>query len=337
MRPRNLLTVAVIALAATACIKAEYDIVVEDDGSGLLEAVIAVDADAFAGLGEMFGEEMGGDELGREQLCEEFRSDTDFPPEVDVREYDEDGFCGYRIRTRWEATDDPGAALDRILSAEDGGEDDATVLRREPDGGWLLVAPLDSGDLAASSDEVPPFMAQQFLADASVRFAITLPGRPVEHNATSVDGNTFVWQIDLADPVTELRARTEPGSPGGGGDGFPWGIVVAVIAGLLVIGAVLALVRRGSKVTADPMHPGATAAAGSAAGGSVDGVPATGGTGATAPPVADQPQPVWDGTANAWVVDDPVRGRLRHDPASGQWVPAEQPPAPPPPGPPAGG
>ena len=36
---------------------------------------------------------------------------------------------------------------------------------------------------------------------------------------------------------------------------------------------------------------------------------------------ATAPQPVFDEALNAWVVDDPTRGRLRHDPATDTWNP----------------
>ena len=32
-------------------------------------------------------------------------------------------------------------------------------------------------------------------------------------------------------------------------------------------------------------------------------------------------EPVFDETLNAWIVDDPTRGRLRHDPATDTWNP----------------
>lgn len=37
---------------------------------------------------------------------------------------------------------------------------------------------------------------------------------------------------------------------------------------------------------------------------------------------ATNPEPVFDEALNAWIVDDPARGRLRHDPATDTWNPA---------------
>ena len=42
-------------------------------------------------------------------------------------------------------------------------------------------------------------------------------------------------------------------------------------------------------------------------------------TGATS--TGSAPEPVFDQSLNAWVVDDPARGRLRHDPATDSWNP----------------
>jgi hypothetical protein len=304
VRLRPILVAALLALLATACIKVEYDITVEDDGSGTIEGILAVDIEAVAGFAESFGE-TGQDS---DALCDEFRADTGLPPNLTTEDYEEDGFCGVRFSGAWAATDDPAAELDELFG---GGEDadGGAVLEQTADGGWRFEAPLDTEDLTADAGagDLGGLGADQFFDDASFRVAITLPGRPVDgqNNATSVDANTFEWDIDLAAPPDRLFAQTEPGSPGGGGDGFPWVVVIGLIAGAAIIAAVVLLVRRGAKTMTDPMPPGGGAP------------PSAGGAAAAAP------QPVWDAARNTWVVQDPVRGWMRHDPATGQWVPLD--------------
>ncbi len=311
MRLRPILAATLVALLATACIKVDYEITVEDDGSGSLDGLLAINVEAFAGMGEMFGE-AGQD---TDALCDEFRTGAGLPENLEVTEYEEDGFCGVRFSGTWAAGDDPAAQIGALLAGdtEDGGADGEVTLVKDAAGGWRFEAPFDSEGLTAEAGagdlEDLGGMADQFLADASFRFVITLPGRPVEgqNNATSVDGNTFEWDIDFAAPPDRLFAQTEPGSPdGGGGDGFPWVVVIGVIAGVAIIAAVILLVHRGAKTMTDPMPPGG------------GGVPPAG-----AGPAAAAPQPVWDAARNTWVVQDPVRGWMRHDPATGQWVPLD--------------
>jgi hypothetical protein len=309
VRLRPILVASLLALLATACIKVDYDITVEDDGSGSLEGILAIDVDSFAGMGEMFGEEA----QDTDALCDEFRTGTGLPPNLEVSEYEEDGFCGVRFSGSWAAGDDPAAQIGALLAGdtEEGGTDGQVTLVEDAAGGWRFEAPFDSEGLTAEAGagdlEDMGGMADQFLGDASFRFAITLPGRPVEgqNNATSVDGNTFEWDIDFTAPPDRFFAQTEPGSPGGGGDGFPWVIVVGLVAGAVIIAAVVLLVRRGAKTMTDPMPPGG-------------GAPPSAGAAAPA-----APQPVWDAARNTWVVQDPVRGWMRHDPATGQWVPLD--------------
>ena len=126
----------------------------------------------------------------------------------------------------------------------------------------------------------------------------------------TVDGNTFTWDIDLREPPDVLRAQTEPGTPDDGGDGgFPWLVVAGVVAGLAIIVGMVVLVRRGATTITDPVPP----------------MTVPSGPTVAAPPAA--PQPTYDAGLGAWVVDDPVRGRLRHDPVTGQWLPLGPPQA----------
>ena len=82
MRRSLPLIAAIFALLTAGCVKYETTINVNDDGSGFLEMVVAIDAEAVSDLSSMFGEDLGGGELedagavpGRDELCADTRLD----------------------------------------------------------------------------------------------------------------------------------------------------------------------------------------------------------------------------------------------------------------------
>lgn len=273
------LAAAGLALAAavvlTGCYRVNVSIEVDDDGSGELTMLMAVDPDAFEELlgpmGEAFGD---ADEFSREELCspdalsESFGAPTG---DMTVEPYDEDGYCG-EIRT---VEFDDVATVDSSMG-EVSGDDGSFAIVELDDGGWrfeatdVSAAPAE-GDL--ENEFVDPDVFEALLGGAEFEFEVTLPGRPVEHNASSVDGNTFTWEIDLADPVTELYAETEPGTPGGSSSSWIW-IVVVLVAVAAAVAAGFVLMRRRS-------------GSGGAGGGSTPGSPGRAGT--LPPPSPDAP------------------------------------------------
>ena len=68
--------------------------------------------------------------------------------------------------------------------------------------------------------------AQLFSQLFQIRLLVTLPGTPGDNNADEVDGNTFVWNVLLADEGTQYFAE----SSGGGGGLSPVVLAIVVIA-----------------------------------------------------------------------------------------------------------
>ena len=104
-------------------------------------------------------------------------------------------------------------------------------------GKYVFTADLDTGadGLGPQAEMVKPF-----LSSLQITFAVTFPGKVVEHDAKAVvDGDTVRWNVALGGK-NELRAVAEEGSA------FPW-LVVAVVGGVLglavIIGIVLLAVR----------------------------------------------------------------------------------------------
>lgn len=227
---RAVVGLAMLALLATGCIRAEIDISVEDDGSGEVELLSALDTDSLLGVfAELdIPEESAG---SSDDLCNEFRNDaaTDsgFPADAVTVPYDEDGFCGTVVTYSLEASTDQSLAIEPLFDGE-------ARLFKEGDN-WIFDVPVDLSDITEGSDagDLPDDMFESIFEDASFKITLDLPGRATdgENNATSVgaDGQ-FEWDIDFLDPPDRIFAQTEPGSGGGNGGGFPWWIL-----GLLVI------------------------------------------------------------------------------------------------------
>jgi hypothetical protein len=249
VRPWATVGLASAALVLTGCYRVNVSIEVDDDGSGELTMLMAVNPDAFEDvlgpMAEAFGEtgEFSRDELcSPEALSESFGSPTD---DMTVEPYDEDGYCGEIRTVRFDSVDAVDSSMGTV-------SDDGTFAIMELEsGGWRF----DATDVSASPAEdevagefVDPEMMGALLGQAEFEFAVTLPGRPVDHNATSVDGNTFTWDIDLADPVTELYAETEPGTAGGSSSSSSWIWIVLVLAAIAAaVGLAVVLMRGRSR------------------------------------------------------------------------------------------
>ena len=54
---------------------------------------------------------------------------------------------------------------------------------------------------------IPPEMLSEFF---EVNIRITMPGKILEHNATSQSGNTLTWAVNLTDPALDISAQSNP-------------------------------------------------------------------------------------------------------------------------------
>lgn len=346
-----------IALLATGCIKVEGEIVVDDDGSGNVTLLTAIDSEgALGAIAEEFGEAAG--DASPQEACDEFTeemmTDTDgLPPGAEVSEYEEDGFCGAQVTYELSASTDHSVAIETVF---DGG----SPRLFKQDENWIFETRLDTSDITEEAEGAPEAFVEELFGDASIRFIVELPGTAIDgqNNATSVDGGRFTWDIDLNDPEERLFAQTAPGSAGGGGLGLIL-IIVAVLALLAAAAWWFLTQRKPAGAAGAPM--GAAPTPGAPAPGPASAPPM-----AAAPPVSAQPPvavdpiipepvkpitpqnpsvqetvamrigdaqdaveetavsaaPVFDESLNAWVIDDPVQGKLVHDAATDTWKPA---------------
>lgn len=243
----------VLALLATACFKADMAVRVEEDGSGEIGWLIALDTEAVQGMGSAFATE-DAPEMSVDEACADFRDQQTVPAGAVVVPYDEDGFCGLRYTMQFE----PGGFDQAMAESE---SDVGNVELRSENGGWyfeLSEAGGPTGDVGTADQ-----FSAALLDDAEFTIRVFLPGRLVDHNATYIDTDgTAVWEIDLQAAATRIFARTEPGatvggpgaagdSSGGSGSAAPVIIVVAV----LLLGAAAVIVVRRRKSGAESSAP----------------------------------------------------------------------------------
>ncbi|MBU1227613.1 MAG: hypothetical protein KJ698_10460 [Actinobacteria bacterium] len=98
------------------------------------------------------------------------------------------------------------------------------------------TVPLDDalGDMGGGDLEgISPDMMAQFFA---INIRITMPGKILEHNATSQSGNTLTWAVDLTSGTLEISAESNPNASAGSSS-----VLLYVIIGAAVILAALLL------------------------------------------------------------------------------------------------
>jgi hypothetical protein len=291
-RARFAVALAVLPLVLTGCYRSDFRIKVNDDGSGSVDIVVAIDPEQLQELAEQFGDE---GEFGADP-CAELRTESEdtstLPEGADVEPYDEDGYCGVRVKADFPAdTDIQSFVLDDL---DFGASEDSPVgfesfvIERDGDG-WRFEATTVG---ATGTEGADAGLLSGFLGDASNIVRVELPGHVVDENADRVEDGSLVWDLDVLGDARTLAARSEPGE-GGGGSGVLWIVLGAVVvAAAAVIG--LVLWRRGHARPA----PGAPAPAGPA------------------------PAPQWDPQRNAYVQWDPAGDRwMQYDDAAGEWGP----------------
>ena len=227
--PTRLRCLALLALLASAvllsgCARIEIAIQVNDDGSGEVSLLSALDTrflDAAAAAGDTEIEDPFGD-----------LDEADLPPGAMLEEYDEDGFRGVRARFPFAASDDIKGAIDAALpdAGEPTGLDELFGrfdLRRDG-GGWrfaAVAAPILAGALPGDEDDaLNGELAELMLEEFEFTIRLDLPGEIVEHNADAVENGALVWHLDpLSEEPRPLMAVTDVG-----------GSSLYVIAGIVI-------------------------------------------------------------------------------------------------------
>lgn len=251
-RSRILLPIlsAALALVLASCeIRIHTDLMVEEDGSGVLSSETSID-DQLMRMAEMSGEEIAPDEMLTEELLPDGGEWSIEPVTGD--------YTGIRVSLAFDSLDDLRAQLDDMTAATGGafdemfggegmagGSDLADMaagagilsdfsLTRDGEAFVFRAAVPDTGalmDEAMGDDSM--FMDMSMLDDVfDIRFALTLPGEIVSSNADLVTGQTLIWELSLDDRARVMEARSEV--PGAGA-----GMIIALAVALLVLAAIV--------------------------------------------------------------------------------------------------
>ncbi|MEV4954756.1 LppM family (lipo)protein [Paenarthrobacter nitroguajacolicus] len=218
-----------LMLALTGCVKLNMSVKVNNEKSVDYEVVYAIQKSV---LGEKsFDEFMESNGTGSRGM--------DIPDGATVVDYEDEKYKGKRITA---------ANLDPAKLADSSSSENPFELKKEGDyyvismGG---VTGAESGDASSSA------MAKSMFDEASVKF--TFPGKVVEANGATVDGNTATFDM-LALNGTVVQAKAEANA------GIPMWIIWILAAVLVIAGALVLLfvLLRKRSARQEPALAGAT-------------------------------------------------------------------------------
>ena len=194
------LLLAVTAFSMVGCIRYELGFVVNADGSGAMNVLMALSDQVTAMTGMTTEDALG---LGGQP-----------PPGATVEEYSQDGFTGIQLAL-------PFASLQQLALYLGAPQVDSITsdfeIRPDGQGGWSFATTLApaaeaAGPQAAGADALPP----ELLQGGWARVRVELPGVPAEHNADRIEGGAFIWDIDFtsSEPRRLMASTTAAGASG---------------------------------------------------------------------------------------------------------------------------
>ncbi len=256
----RVVAVAGLTLLLSGCIKAHQIMTLNEDNTVDGSLIFAVSKE----LVELSGQDADS------VLDEMTQGDTPLPEGIDFesKPYDDGEFVGQEFTFS-------GASLEDMS-----GDGEITITR---EGDTFVVD--GSADLSQGADGVDlsdPTTAQ-LLEAFDVKVSITFPGAITDSNG-EVDGNTVTWVPEFGG-VTSIHAKGSAIGNGGGGGGILLWVLLGVAA-IVVIGVVMAVMKRGKDTT----PAGDAVAEGDGAVPTDDAMPAPAGM-PSDPPVVAPPMP----------------------------------------------
>lgn len=246
--------VAVLAVLAAGCqFRASTDVVVERSGRGSFEVALGVDDDLARVLADA-GVDLAVGLTGVRTAA----------PDWEVVETELDDGVEFRFRTDFSdpaGFESVAASLHGALGPGDGAlyrgleldVDESGAARFSGEVGLLLPStvgvagasiPFDADDLAA-------LLAERGGRTVRAELRVTLPGEPIDHDATAIDGRTLTWRLPVGDLVEVHAVSQAPRSLS------PTAMVGIVGAALVVVVGGALLVRRRSHARSEAVTGGA--------------------------------------------------------------------------------
>lgn len=228
------LLVVLAAVALTGCMKMDMGVTVHEDGSAEMDAIFGFSRETIQAMGLT-------EEEFQQDLIEDSTSD-DLPAgaEMETEPYSDDNFVGAHLKVTGISYED----------LRDSSEDMPIFVEKDGDA-WTFRLPLGSEGDDGGETEALNALGSQAGSQMDVRISATLPGEPVEHNGTRVDGSTVIWEISQETgefTETELHGRWEPAS-------FP---IVPIAATLLAAAVAIGLIVFASKARKPAPDPAVT-------------------------------------------------------------------------------
>jgi hypothetical protein len=261
----RLVPLLALTVIVAGCVRVDLAIKVQDDGSGTLSMLAAVNSQLLS-LVQSAGESAANpfDQLTQDSSA--------LPPGAKVEPYSQDGYVGARMTFPFAAGDDvaqtlattfaqlatgvagdlgtatPGSGSANPLAGLLGGSGgngplQDFVLRKQSDGGWKFEATVPTQMASGDTVGIDPSMLKSLFKDASFTVRLTLPGHIVETNADQRVGNELTWNID---PLGDARTLTALSAPGGGGANAANVAALVALTAVIVGGLAWFARRRGA-------------------------------------------------------------------------------------------
>lgn len=233
---KRLIFLLALGLALSACtVRVDIGVGVNEDESGTFSM--------FVGLDEEFQQlaQSGGEDLNFTQALE------DVPEGWTAEEVSQDGFDGVKISTDFTSFDDLESKMTQLSQNGGGGmgtdflsnfglTHEGDEFRFNVDVSGLSEGLGEALGAGGGGDALQGFSPDEILQELfEIRFLLTLPGKIVSNNADSVDGNTMIWNVGVADEGTTYEAVS---TTGGGGAGILWGVLALVLVAAAAIGVI---------------------------------------------------------------------------------------------------
>lgn len=214
---------AITALALSGCVKMDFDLSLNDDNTASGSIIQAYDKE--------FLEQ---NDVGEEELETEWdAAKEDLPDNVEIKDYDQDGYVGKEFVYENQSIDEM--------------EDDFLTITRDGDD-YVVEGELDATEVDPDTPMFEPF-ADSF----DVRVSITFPGGVDEHNGDK-SGNTVTWTAEPGENV-DMSAR------GGAEGGLSFLLIGGIILGIVILAVIVVLVLvLNSRKKQQPAYPGAAPA-----------------------------------------------------------------------------
>ncbi|MBA4603422.1 LppM family (lipo)protein [Thermoactinomyces mirandus] len=184
MKRKLLLTLVLcIVFVLSGCMKADFNVKVNEDGSVDLNHVIAVQNEMLS--------LMEGENPIQKQEFETMG--------YKAEDYRENGYTGVRVSKHFKTADEMNAFLNKQKQQ---GETTFNITKEEGffKDKYVFKGNLDMTDMTEGNAGEDEMGMQAFMSQLDFKFNLTLPMKVTKHDASRVNGNTYTWELVAGQP-----------------------------------------------------------------------------------------------------------------------------------------